>query len=673
MQFEEVKKMSKERIYLKDKQFLRVLRGGALKRSALTKLLEVSNPTFQRIYKRMEKYGYVEKPSYSYYNLTDQGRNFFEHNPEVTFGTPKFQKYLKQFPEIFQAVIRQTLCSIVAKQTKIFDKFTSGYCGVILAGSPKIGKTPLGEIICELIGLDPVTHKLDVQLVTVGEIRGRSRGRAGFDTSPWFSKVISILDEVDKILNASTSEVAKFLAHSDKFYIRENEKRIHSAVPFLTLNVSGSTKEVIEKIEGILGVEYIKRNAVCNVNAVKRYIPNSYLFFRKVCKDYPRIDFKPRILKDEITDQEAGLIASLLKRAIKSDKEAFYDERGIEIQALCHYSLSGGQNFESSIYSVIKDRLLLLETLEAVNPEWRESFFGDWEKHEAIRSPEAEQILKKEELERQKLDQEIKQKQKEIKKTGEDNREKADNLVRDWSGEEIKARKMRADLRLIAGTEKDRAVITVHLERYRKNKTPERLTSFRGNNQFYQKLVDSRLAKHREKQARAERIKEQNKRDREERKAILRELDQIASELWRNWRGNQKSDDLRLQIRGAIKAQAKNPLWQLREWLVEAREKRQSLKRNEPEEDYSNFKPFLGLEDLFKKKNPSSGPEEKKNPPGQISDPEVESSAKQLLGLLGEEEEGIPEKKNTPNYALLVFVGSIVLIVIVVVLIYRKK
>jgi hypothetical protein len=391
---------------------------GIIKRGALFAELNLKNGSFQRIMERLKKLGYIERPGRSIYALTTKGKSFItielEPNPDVAFGTKSFQDYLEQFPEVFQAVLRLTLCSIVSKRTRIFDKFKSGYPGIILAGDPKIGKTPLGEIVCELLGLDPVAHKLDTQLVTTGEIKGRSRGRAGFDPSPWFTKVISILDEIDKILSASTSEVAKFLAHSDKYYIREEKPYLHRAVPFLTMNVQADTRGVIAKIREILGVEYIKRNAVVNVNPIKPYLGSPYLFFRKVCKNYPRISYRVPILRDEITDQEAELIDGVMDRAIKPGNEAYYDERGIEIQSLAHYSLSGGENMKSSIYSVCKDRLLCLETLETVEPGWRESFYNEWREHEAGRSPEAETRIRKAQIERAKIEDELKAKEDKI-------------------------------------------------------------------------------------------------------------------------------------------------------------------------------------------------------------------------------------------------------------------
>lgn len=410
--------MTKMQVQSKDKAFMLAINRGITTRTRLFAELELRNGSFQNIFERLKKLGYVERPERSIYALTTKGKSFIttelEPNPDVAFGSQDFQDYLEQFPEVFQAVLRLSLCSIVSKRTRIFDKFKSGYPGIILAGDPKIGKTPLGEIVCELLRLDPVAHKLDTQLVTTGEIKGRSRGRAGFDPSPWFVKVISILDEIDKILSASTSEVAKFLAHSDKFYIREEKVYTHKAVPFLTMNVQADTQGVIGKIREILGIEYIKRNAVVNVNPIKAYLGNPYLFFRKVCKNYPRITYHIPILRDEITDQEAELIADIMDGAIKSGNEAYYDERGIEIQSLAHYSLSGGENMKSSIYSVCRDRLLCLETLETVEPGWRKSFYDEWREHEAGRSPEAEVKIRKAQIERAKLEDELAEKEEKI-------------------------------------------------------------------------------------------------------------------------------------------------------------------------------------------------------------------------------------------------------------------
>jgi len=412
--------MMEMQVQSKDKLFMLAINRGITSRTRLFAELELKNGSFQRIYDRLKKLGYVKRIKRNIYALTTKGKSFIttelEPNPDVAFGSQAFQDYLEQFPEVFQAVLRLTLCSIVSKRTRIFDKFKSGYPGIILAGDPKIGKTPLGEIVCELLGLDPVIHKLDTQLVTTGEIKGRSRGRAGFDPSPWFVKVISILDEIDKILSASTSEVAKFLAHSDKFYIREEKTYTHKSVPFLTMNVQADTRGVIAKIREILGVEYIKRNAVVNVNPIKAYLGNPYLFFRKVCKNYPRITYHVSILRDEITDQEAELIAGVMDRAIKSGNEAYYDERGIEIQSLAHYSLSGGENMKSSIYSVCRDRLLCLETLDTVEPDWRQSFYDEWREHEAGRSPEAETKIRKAQIERAKLEDELAEKEEKVER-----------------------------------------------------------------------------------------------------------------------------------------------------------------------------------------------------------------------------------------------------------------
>ncbi len=411
--------MTKMEVQSRDKAFMLAINRGITNRTRLYAGLELTKGSFQRIYERLKKLGYVESPGRSIYALTTKGKSFIttelEPCPDVSFGSQAFQDYLEPFPEVYQAVLRLTLCSIASKQTRIFDKYKSGYPGIILAGDPKLGKTVLGEIVCELLRLDPVAHKLDTQLVTAGEIKGRSRGRAGFDPSPWFTKVISILDEIDKILNASTSEVAKFLAHSDKYYIREEKTYIHKAVPFLTLNVNADTQGVVKEIKKILGVEYIKRNVVVNVNPVKPYLgKGSYLFFSKVCKNYPLVNCHVQTLKDVMDDQDKEFMFDLMKRAIKEGNEAYYDERGIEIQSLAHYSLSGGENMKSSIYSVCRDRLLCLETLEAVEPDWRKLFYEELGEHEASRSPEAEKKIREAQKKRAKIEDELKAKEDKI-------------------------------------------------------------------------------------------------------------------------------------------------------------------------------------------------------------------------------------------------------------------
>ena len=411
--------MMKMQVQSKDKVFMLAINRGVNTRSALFAQLDLKNGSFQRIYERLKKLGYVERLGRNVYALTTKGKSFItielEPCPDVSFGSQAFQDYLELFPEVYQAVLRLTLCSVVSKQTRIFDKYKSGYPGIILAGDPKIGKTPLGEIACELLRLDPVAHKLDTQLVTTGELKGRSKGRGGFDPSPWFAKVISILDELDKTQDPKTVEVAKFLAHSDKYYVREEKVYTHKAVPFLTMNVQADTQGVIEKVKKFLGVEYIKRNAVVNVNPVKPYLKKgSYLFFSEVCKNYPFINYHVQTLKDVMDYQDKELIFDLMNRAIKEGNEAYYDERGIEIQSLAHYSLSGGKNMKSSIYSVCRDRLICLETLEAVEPDWRTVFDEEHREHEASRSPEAEAKIRKAQIERAKLEDELAEKEEKI-------------------------------------------------------------------------------------------------------------------------------------------------------------------------------------------------------------------------------------------------------------------
>ncbi len=73
---------------------------------------------------------------------------------------------------------------------------------------------------------------------------------------------------------------------------------------------------------------------------------------------------------------------------------------------------------QSSIYSVCRDRLLCLETLETVEPDWRESFYNEWREHEAGRDPKAEVKIRKAQEARAKLEDELREKEEEIKEAG---------------------------------------------------------------------------------------------------------------------------------------------------------------------------------------------------------------------------------------------------------------
>lgn len=366
--------MTERPLKTKEKEFISAIYRGVHNRKGLYEELNLNKSSFQKIWEPLQKLNYVMRPpnTRDFYDLTAKCSRYVEttlaFNPETTFGSDKFKKYLKLFPELFQEIILSTIRSVTTKQTKIFNMYNSGYVGLVLAGDPKTGKTPLAEVICNILGEDFTESQLTTPGVPAGEIKGRSSSSGRYDVSRWAGRVISVLEEPDKIKDSKTREAINLFIHSDKYYIRGKEKLPYKTTPFITMNVRGKPEEVVEEILRFLRTEYVKRNYVVNTNKVKPYLDalgGAYIFFGDVCKNYPHINFRPPILKgrEDITREEKLLIRDIMKKAVKPGAGAFYDERGIEMAALADYSLAK-ENFVSSIYCVCKSRLVFLESLE---------------------------------------------------------------------------------------------------------------------------------------------------------------------------------------------------------------------------------------------------------------------------------------------------------------------
>lgn len=667
-----------------DSRVLRRLSSEKYKRSQLVNRSGLSDSQVRYSLQRLIKIGFAKRKGKGFYVKTPQGFEFEKKRElplELTFDNPKLVKVINRFPtQGHRTFFWFWLSAIIAKkyllQTELFKDYNPGF--VVIGFTGEI-KSLIASVMCKVLGLSPEAEYIrDVITATKKEILGRKypigKGDYRLKASPYFSRIAVCFDEIDKAPDKGVWQAILYYLNGKREFEEEHTLITNKSIVLVSMNPSFKWK---------IPPEYLRRCFLLDTRPFG-LDPRELVDIGEDISHskVPRVSIDS--LKADIIHldkEDLRLLKDLLFEGLRGkDEYRLVNPSILEKVILGWLILTGTHDKRYAIYWAVEGYLTLLQTQGATKEGWRRVLREKWGAYRAGKDPKFEREWVKEGKEREDQDRVIadSKKREEVERVAK--RDKRDILIRDWSGEDMKARKMRADLKLITGTGKDIAVITDHLEKHRTNKTPERLAEYREGNQFYQKLVDARLQKYREKVAQVRRDKESKKLAKEERKAILRELDQMASELYQNWRGNEEAQALKGMIRGAIKAQGVEPLWQLREWLGEARQKRQALK-NESEIDYPNYSDPIGDffnwcvekgEKVFKKKNPP-GLEEKKNPPGQISDPEVESSAKQLLGLLGEEEEGIPEKKNPPNYALLVFVGSIVLIVIVAALIYRKK
>lgn len=371
------------------------------------------------------KYGLIKRIRQGIYGLDSKGKRYIEKlslsDKALSIGEDLWDKVsafiIDKVPtDVYQAVVRLTLSEMRAKQSEIFtnfkNQFTAGWSGVLLAGKPKAIKTPIGELICIIVGLDPEEHKFPIT-GTKGEFGVAYQEEGGvwkYRPSPWHKKPIVIIDDWHRIIRKDTRETALSLAHGSRTFKRYEQTFTRHSVPFMVFNTHTKTvPETIEKIIKEIGEEYVKRLVVVNVDYIHPYLEDAAILTRKMLRSIPKLNFKAfPVRKKELTDTEFTLLCEVLKAATDPDKREFFDERSVELLVLGRYALARNRDIIGTIYQTCWDRLLCLETLEVTKENWRSSFRKRWKKSIAIEQPKILEEVKKEEEREEEREEEIK-------------------------------------------------------------------------------------------------------------------------------------------------------------------------------------------------------------------------------------------------------------------------
>ena len=415
--------MSKDRLDKLRERCLRAIKRGITTTAKLYPELDVDTATLQTVIRSLLKDGLIRRVKHGEYALTPQGEEHLAKTMltvELPFGDKAVQDFLKQFPEPYRGVMRLTISSYVAKHSRLFDEeqFDGAYPGTILPGDPGMGKTPVGEAICRLLGLKFSEHKVDVQSITKGQFAGRPVQRKGgvwdWEASYYFGLGYLVIDEPQNITDPAMSNYLRFVLHGDKTYKKEGKSYYNRIVPFVTLNLLGKEAQtVMDKIVNVKGLEEatIKRNNVLFTNPLKGYLGDPYIFFGEVMKDIPKIDLSCSVIKFYLEPQEKKLLVKLIHRAMKEEFEySCCDKRGLEVMVLGHYVVTGNEDIIGSIYQIARDRLACLETLNLTQEDWRDDLDTERLEHQGTRDPKKEkeirEALKREALERKEKDKE---------------------------------------------------------------------------------------------------------------------------------------------------------------------------------------------------------------------------------------------------------------------------
>lgn len=413
------------RINESDEEILLALKDGPKSLKEIGILLGNRPRLAKRKTQKLLKYGLIKRIRQGIYGLDSKGKGYIEKltlsDKALFIGQDLWDKVsafiIDKVPtEVYQAVVRLILSEMRAKQSEIFtnfkNQFTAGWSGVLLAGKPKAIKTPIAELTCIVVGLDPEEHKFSIT-ATKGEFGVAYQEEGGvwkYRPSPWHKKPIVLIDDWHRIIRKDARETALSLAHGSRTFIRYGQTFINHPVPFIAFNTHTKTvSETIEKIIKEIGEEYVKRLVVVNVDYIAPYLEDAAILTRKMLRSIPKLNFKAfPVKKKELTDTEFTLLCEILKEATDPDKREFFDERSVELLVLGRYALARNRDIIGTIYQTCWDRLLCLETLEVTKENWRGSFRKRWKEYVAIEQPKILEEVKKEEEREEERKEEIK-------------------------------------------------------------------------------------------------------------------------------------------------------------------------------------------------------------------------------------------------------------------------
>ena len=426
--------MPEQHILLGDEPFLRVLRGKQLSRSILTSLLSLSDSAFRGISERLIALGYVYKPKYKLYALTDKGDTYIERHyltMRPTFGSKEVKALIKKIPtEAHQALFRLSLSGVVARKY-LFYEFKDSWCGGIIGGETTSFKTMLLKLIIRVLRLEPESDYIRKLTITLPlGLLGRRTGKLGGGQTINLDECIELpflgLDEYQKG-DAALKRMVMFFLDGGRETKIEDKTAEHK--PFTLVATNLNPQKELDFPD-----EVIRRT--CAVNTKDLGVsPQAYeeaidSILNNPIPEIPT-DNLPVIFR-RLEADERKLVRELLYDCIRKDiKKAVFDSNAVNILVLGWLILTGGKNPKIAIFEVCYDRLVTLETLNLTAEGWRERFLARYGKYKGELDPD---------FEKKRL--EIAKREEEIKVTIEEGKEKIEE--RQHSKEEIRRDLIRA-------------------------------------------------------------------------------------------------------------------------------------------------------------------------------------------------------------------------------------
>lgn len=409
----------RERLDVVDEHIMLALQEKPQMLGDLSGLTELRYVTLRQRLAKLQKYGYLAKPKYGQYALTDKGKRFVEGlSISVTpnLKDQNLKRAIDLLPtELHQAFFRLLISAIVGKHL-LFEIYDAGYPAFIIGGSTKAFKTALAGVICRLFSLEESKHVILVPSLAPGEVWGRRvivKG-ASYDIneSPHFQKPWLCFDEFDKAPSQDVKRgIFLFLDGRREFEV-EGQIIVNHAIAMVTLNTNPT--------EGLkrLGIPeaYIRRGITIDTDFVKSELGDVDLAAKEIfaLKDFPKLSLKRLMLtQNKLEGEEFKLLRKLLMEHTLEEFKGLVDTWPLEILALgCGALLNG--DVREAIYQTIWDRLICLESLGGTVAGWRESIGKEWAKYKREEQPEIEEQLREAAEKRRRRDEALEERKREL-------------------------------------------------------------------------------------------------------------------------------------------------------------------------------------------------------------------------------------------------------------------
>ncbi len=390
----------RETVDVMDENILLTLREGSQGLKSLSALAGINYNTLRQRMGKLSRYGYVSKPGYGEYALTDKGRQFVE---ELTLPVapdlkdPKLKKLIDMLPtELHRAFFRLLLSGITAKY-HLSDVYDDGYPAFILGGETKSFKTALAKVVCRLLGLKPEENIYPLFSAIAGEFgirRFRTKGNDHYSiaASPLFKQPFICLDEFDKVTDRDTRRNILFYLDGRHNFTVEGKLVENRVCTMVTLNTRIG-KEGIKRFG--IPEPYIRRSIVADTEHVRMELRDVDLVAKKIfeMKDFPKINLsKLRLVHTELTNDVFSCLRDLLMNCTDEEFQGLTDTRPLVILVLGRSALLDG-DVREAMYQTIWDRLVCLESLGGTVAGWREEVAKEWAKYEREEQPEIEKRL----------------------------------------------------------------------------------------------------------------------------------------------------------------------------------------------------------------------------------------------------------------------------------------